>query len=51
VRCFAPPPELEAEMWLIVREGSKSAPQIRAFADHLATYLQSIRVPLAGEGR
>jgi DNA-binding transcriptional LysR family regulator len=48
VRCFPPPPELEAEMWLIVREGSKSAPQIRAFADNLAAYLQSIRAPLAG---
>jgi DNA-binding transcriptional LysR family regulator len=48
VRCFPPPPELEAEMWLILREGSKSAPQIRALADHLAAYLHSIRAQLAG---
>jgi DNA-binding transcriptional LysR family regulator len=48
VRCFLPPPELEAEMWLIVREDLKVAPQIRAFADHLAAYLHSIRAQLAG---
>jgi DNA-binding transcriptional LysR family regulator len=48
VRCFPPPPELEAEMWLIVREELKSAPQIRAFADLLAAYLHSIRAQLAG---
>jgi DNA-binding transcriptional LysR family regulator len=48
VRCFLPPPELEAEMWLIVREDLKSALQIRAFADHLAAYLHSIRAQLAG---
>ena len=48
VRCFAPPPELASEMWLIVREDLKSAPHIRAFADYLAAYLHSIRGQLAG---
>ncbi len=48
VRCFAPPPELESEMWLIIREDLKSAPHIRAFADYLAVYLHSIRAQLAG---
>ena len=48
VRCFPPPPELEAEMWLIVREELKSAPHVRAFADYLAAYLHSIRARLAG---
>jgi DNA-binding transcriptional LysR family regulator len=51
VRCFPPPPELEAELWLIVREDLKSAPHIRAFADYLAAYLHSIREQLAGSRR
>ena len=48
VRCFAPPPELTAELWLIVREDLKSAPHVRAFADYLAAYLRSIGPRLAG---
>jgi DNA-binding transcriptional LysR family regulator len=48
VRCFAPPPELESELWLVVREDLKSTPHIRAFADYLAAYLHSIRAQLAG---
>jgi DNA-binding transcriptional LysR family regulator len=48
VRCFAPPPELTAELWLIVREDLKSAPHVRAFADYLAAYLRSIDARLAG---
>ena len=48
VRCLPPPPELDYEMWLIVREDLKSAPHIRAFADYLAAYLHSIRAKLAG---
>jgi DNA-binding transcriptional LysR family regulator len=35
-RCFAPPPELAAELWLIVREEIKGHPHVRAFADYLA---------------
>jgi DNA-binding transcriptional LysR family regulator len=48
VRCFPPPPELDADMWLIVREDLKSAPHVRAFADYLAAYLNSIHAQLAG---
>jgi DNA-binding transcriptional LysR family regulator len=48
VRCFPPPPELDADMWLIVREDLKSTPHVRAFADYLAAYLNSIHAQLAG---
>ena len=40
VRCFAPPPELRAEMWLIVREELKGQPHVRAFTDFLADYIR-----------
>jgi DNA-binding transcriptional LysR family regulator len=36
VRCFAPPAELNAELWLIVREGAKYQPPVRALAEFLA---------------
>ena len=39
-RCFSPPPELNAEMWLIVREEVKAHPHVRAFADFLACYIR-----------
>ena len=48
VRCMPPPPELDAEMWLIVREDLRSAPHVRAFADFLADYVHSIRDKFAG---
>ena len=37
---FAPPPELRAEMWLIVREELKGQPHVRAFTDFLADYIR-----------
>ena len=40
VRCFAPPPELRAEMWLIVREELKGQPHVRAFTDYLTRYIR-----------
>lgn len=40
VRCLEPPPELRAEMWLIVREDLKAQPHIRAFTDFLAGYIR-----------
>lgn len=40
VRCFAPPPELRAEMWLIVREDLKGQPHVRAFTDYLTRYIR-----------
>lgn len=41
VRCFLPPPELRAELWLIVREAIKSQPHVRALADFLAGYVRN----------
>jgi DNA-binding transcriptional LysR family regulator len=40
MQCFPPPPELRAEMWLIVREEIKAHPHVRAFADFLACYIR-----------
>lgn len=40
IRCFPPPPELEDELWLIVREDIKSQPHIRALTDFLADYIR-----------
>jgi DNA-binding transcriptional LysR family regulator len=36
VRCYPPIPELNAQIWLILREDLKSAPHVRAFVDFLA---------------
>lgn len=47
MRCFAPPPELHAEMWLIVREEVRTHPHVRAYADFLACYIRE-RVPRPG---
>ena len=46
VRCFPPPPELNAEAWVIVRDEVKSAPHVRAFVDFLVA-----RSTVAFEGR
>jgi DNA-binding transcriptional LysR family regulator len=40
MRCFAPPPELKAELWLIVREDIKAEPHVRAFTDFLASHVR-----------
>lgn len=40
IRCFPPPPELKAEMWLIVREAIKTQPHVRALVDFLADYVR-----------
>jgi DNA-binding transcriptional LysR family regulator len=40
VRCLPPPPELKAELWLIVREDLKGEPHVRAFTDFLASYVR-----------
>jgi DNA-binding transcriptional LysR family regulator len=52
VRCFAPPPELRSELWLIVREEIKAQPHVRAFTDFLACYVRDIMSGAAqGSGR
>lgn len=40
VRCLPPPPELRAELWLVVREDLKSRPHIRAFTNFLTGYVR-----------
>lgn len=40
VRCFEPPAELTAQMWLIVREDIRRQPHVRAFTDFLADYVR-----------
>jgi len=39
VRCYPPIPELNAQMWLIVREDLKATPHVRAYVDFLAQRL------------
>ena len=41
LRCFPPIPELDAELWLIIREDIKQAPHVRAFVDFLAAHLRA----------
>ena len=41
MRCFPPIPELDAELWLIIREDIKQAPHVRAFVDFLAAHLRA----------
>lgn len=41
MRCFPPPPELRAELWLIVREELKAQPHVRAFTDFLAAHVKT----------
>jgi DNA-binding transcriptional LysR family regulator len=48
LRCFAPIPELTAQVWLIVREDIKQAPHVRAFVDSLSCHLQGLRAVMAG---
>jgi DNA-binding transcriptional LysR family regulator len=48
VRCLPPVAGVESEMWLIVREDVKSAPQVRAFADFIAERIQTMRSTLSG---
>lgn len=43
VRCLPPPPELDSEVWLVVRENVKQAPHVRAFVDCLAAHMFSLR--------
>jgi DNA-binding transcriptional LysR family regulator len=40
VRCFDPPEDLRAELWLIVRESLKDQPHVRAVTDFLAAHIR-----------
>ncbi|HYE44293.1 MAG TPA: LysR family transcriptional regulator [Caulobacter sp.] len=48
VRCLPPLPELDSEVWLIVREDLKAAPHVRAFADFLAERMHQNRALMTG---
>lgn len=39
VRCMAPLPELDGEVWLIVREDIKQTPHVRAFVDSFSAHM------------
>ena len=41
LRCFPPIRELDAEVWLIIREEIRHAPHVRAFVDFLAAHLRA----------
>jgi DNA-binding transcriptional LysR family regulator len=40
IRCFPPPPELCAELWLVVREEVKAQPHVRALTEFLAGFIR-----------
>jgi len=48
MRCLPPIRELDAEVWLIIREDIKQAPHVRAFVDFLSTVVHGMRARLAG---
>jgi DNA-binding transcriptional LysR family regulator len=48
LRCFAPPPELAGEFWLVVREELRQDRHVRAFLDALVAHLQPLRPMLEG---
>lgn len=50
VRCFQPPPELNAELWLIVREEIRSQSHVRALTDFLARYIRETLLKGAANG-
>jgi DNA-binding transcriptional LysR family regulator len=39
VRCMPPPPELDGEVWLILREDIRHSPHVRAFVDSFSAYM------------
>lgn len=49
VRCMPPIRELDAKVWLIVREDIKQAPHVRAFVDSLSAHMATLRGQLLGE--
>jgi DNA-binding transcriptional LysR family regulator len=47
-RCLPPIRELDAEVWLIVREDVRQAAHVRAFVDCLAAHMAALRAQHAG---
>jgi DNA-binding transcriptional LysR family regulator len=50
MRCFPPPPELQDEMWLIVREDLRNQPHVRALTDFLASYVRETFAATRNDG-
>ncbi|HEX5379363.1 MAG TPA: LysR family transcriptional regulator [Phenylobacterium sp.] len=48
MRCLPHIPELDSEVWLVIREDLRATPHIRAFADFLADYVHGQRARLSG---
>lgn len=49
MRCISRIPELDSELWLIVREEARNTPHVRAVADFLAEFIRGERGRLTGE--
>jgi len=49
VRCLAPIENAHSSLWLVSREELRDVPRVRAFLDHLAGQVVSVRRLLAGE--
>jgi DNA-binding transcriptional LysR family regulator len=47
-RCLPPIPELDAEVWLIVRDEVRQAAHVRAFVDSLAAHMVALRARHTG---
>jgi len=43
MRCLPPIPELDSEMWIVVREDLRATPHIRAFVDALADHIRTLK--------
>lgn len=49
LRCLPPVRELDAPIWLIVREDIRHQPHVRAFVDSLAAHMATLRDAMSGE--
>jgi DNA-binding transcriptional LysR family regulator len=43
MRCLPPIPELNSEMWIVVREDLRAMPHVRAFVDALADHIRTLK--------
>jgi len=49
VRCLPPIPELECDLFLVLREEVKSSTHVRAFAESIAAHIKASRARLTGD--
>lgn len=43
MRCLPPIPELNSEMWIVMREDLRATPHVRAFVDALADHIRTLK--------